>query len=119
MKNKIEYIINHYPTNSTDYVARKLNLTPSKVRSIAKGLDLKKCEDYKKSLMNRLVEDRRKWYEANIPPFSPTHLQEQIILGSLLGDGYISKGRKEVLTIIIKNILGKVKEITDSGNNLN
>src|SRR5690625_4555688 len=92
MKHKIEYIQKNYPTNPTHLVAKQLNLSPHQVRSLAIKHNINKCEHYKRKQIKSLTKHRRQWYEANIPLFKPTHEQEQIILGSLLGDGYISRG---------------------------
>lgn len=86
------FIREHFPTNSTASIAESLNISTHHVRSIAKKNNIVKCKKYKQQLQKQLVIDRKKWYKANIPDFKPTHFQEQIILGSLLGDGYISKG---------------------------
>lgn len=88
----IDFIREHYPTNSTNFISEELNISVHHVRSIAKRNNIVKCDKYKQQLKNQLVENRKKWYKASIPNFTPTYLQEQIILGSLLGDGYISKG---------------------------
>lgn len=93
-ENIIAFIKEQYPTNSTASIAEQLNISIHHVRSIAKRNNIVKCEKYKEQLKVNLIENRKKWYEASIPDFKPTHIQEQIILGSLLGDGYISKGAK-------------------------
>lgn len=90
----VAFVKEHYPTTPTHSIAKKLNISVYHVRSIAKKNNIVKCEKYKYQLKENLVTSRRRWYEENIPQFNPTHIQEQIILGSLLGDGYISKGAK-------------------------
>lgn len=89
---QITYIKKHFPITSTEKVASDLNLTSSMVRTIARNNNVKKCNKYLHGLKSDLVTHRRKWYQDNIPDFTPTTFQEQIIFGSLLGDGYISKG---------------------------
>src|SRR5699024_11662630 len=93
-KSIISQVIKLYPTTSNKKIAKKLNLTTSQVRTIANQNGVEKCRLYKERLKNDLIINRRKWYEESIPDFSPTKIQEQIILGSLLGDGGISKGGK-------------------------
>lgn len=88
----INYVKNYFPTQSTQSVADHLHLTASQVRTIAKKYNIKKCKIYKKKLKIQLVINRKKWYEDNIPELNLSFLQEQILLGSLLGDGYISEG---------------------------
>jgi|SRR5690625_212566 len=88
----INFIKKHFPTQPTEKIAKKLNLTTSQVRTIAKKYHIKKCETYKKQLITNLVRHRKKWYEDNTPQFKPSFEQEQIIFGSLLGDGYLGNG---------------------------
>ena len=95
MKEKIDiekHIVKYFPVKSTEKIATELNISIHKVRSIAKKNNVKKSEIYLAGLKQRFIEERKRWYEANIPQFSPTLIQEQIIFGSILGDGYISKG---------------------------
>ncbi|MBY0223483.1 MULTISPECIES: hypothetical protein [Sporosarcina] len=88
----ITYIRQHFPTTPTEVVAEAVNLTISQVRTLAKKHNIKKCELYKEELKRQLVTDRRRWFESSLSPFKPSHYQEQLLLGSLLGDGYISTG---------------------------
>jgi hypothetical protein len=88
----ISYVKQFYPYTATKDVAKSLNLSISQVRTLAKQHNVTKCIKYKLELQKQLVVSRKKWYEDNIPTFEPTHFQEQILFGSLLGDGYISKG---------------------------
>lgn len=88
----LSHIMKNFPNTATKVIANELNLTISQVRTIAKRHNVVKCEKYKQILKKELVINRRKWYEESIPNFGPTYTQEQIIFGSLLGDGYISKG---------------------------
>lgn len=90
----VEYIKEYYPTNSTQSIANELGLTVSQIRTIAKKNNVQKCKGYLMGLKKQLIVDRRKWYEANIPEMKVSFIQEQIILGSVLGDGYISRGAK-------------------------
>ena len=105
-KKIISYIKKYYPTNSTALIAKKLKTTTSRVRTIAKNNNIVKCEKYKSQLKKQLVVNRRKWYEASIPEFSPTYFQEQLILGSLLGDGYISKGAQRSINYYYQEHFG-------------
>lgn len=88
----ISYIKKRFPNTPTDYIAKKVNLSSFQVRTIAKNNNVKKCRQYIKQQRKKLIEHRKRWYEASIPKFKPTIEQEQIILGSLLGDGGINKG---------------------------
>ena len=80
----IDYIRKHFPTSSTDDIAKHLNLSSFQVRTIAKRNNIVKCEIYKQQLKENLIKHRKQWYESSIPKFEPDHLQEQIIFGCLV-----------------------------------
>lgn len=88
----VSFVKQFFPNTATKDVAKSLNLSIHQVRSLAKKHNVIKCNKYKQDLQKQLVVNRRIWYEDNMPKFEPTHYQEQIIYGSILGDGYISKG---------------------------
>lgn len=88
----LDYIKKHFPNSKTENIAEFLGIHECTVRRIAKRNNVVKSEKYIIQLKEKLVKDRRKWYEGNIPDFKPSFLQEQLIFGSILGDGYISKG---------------------------
>lgn len=112
----VTYIKKHYPTTPTQTVAKALNLSVSQVRTIAKQNKLQKCEKYKEKLQKELVIHRRAWFEKNMKEFRPSNFQEQIIFGSLLGDGYISKGANRSIHYYYQDTLEKVKERIENGN---
>lgn len=88
----LSYVCKHFPTESTEKIAQSLGLNSYVVRKIAKEHNINKSPEYLHGLSIQLTNKRRKWYEQSIPTLTPTFLQEQIIYGSLLGDGYISTG---------------------------
>lgn len=92
--NHIAYIKKYFPTTSTKDVAKQLNVSINKVQYIAKHHHIKKCPKYLNQLKKQLIINRRNWYEDSIPNLTPTHYQEQLLFGSILGDGYLSKGAK-------------------------
>ncbi|KXH79729.1 hypothetical protein [Sporosarcina sp. HYO08] len=103
----ISYVKQFYPSTATKDVAKALNLSINQVRTLAKQHKVTKCKTYKQELKQQLVVNRRKWYEDNIPKFEPSHLQEQIIFGSLLGDGYISKGAERSINYYYQEHFGE------------
>ncbi|MGP4078939.1 hypothetical protein ACTWQL_03420 [Pseudalkalibacillus sp. R45] len=103
----IAYIKKYFPFESTEKVAKYLNLSEFKVRTIAKKNHVYKNENYLNELKNQLVTNRRKWYEKNIPSFSPTFVQEQLLYGSLLGDGYISRGAQRSISFAYQEHFGE------------
>jgi|GEM_PF-475601 len=124
----IKLIQDKFPSNRTIDVAEELNLSPYQVRTIAKKNNIVKCKKYQSQLKKQLILNRKRWYEANIPVFNPTHFQEQIIFGSLLGDGYISRGGKRSVNYYYQEHFGerqreyrlwKLKKLKDLGFSMN
>lgn len=107
----IPYIREFYPTTTTKDIAKSLNLSIYQVRKIAKQNNITKCPEYKQQLKKKLVIDRKKWYEESIPEFQPSHFQEQIIFGSMLGDGYISKGAKRSINYYYQEHFGESQRL--------
>lgn len=103
----LAYIEQHFPTTPTEKVAKAVRLSPYQVRTIAKQHNIKKCQNYIKRQRKDLVKHRRKWFEDNIPDFKPTFEQEQIIFGSILGDGYISKGAQRSINYYYQEHFGE------------
>lgn len=88
-KEIVQYVRQFFPITPTKEIAKHTGLSEYQVRTIAKKNHVKKCEEYMKWLKADLVTHRRNWYEENIPSCEPTHYQEQLLYGSVLGDGYI------------------------------
>jgi len=84
----VSFIKQHFPTTSTLEVAASLNISVNRVRTIAKKHNVKKCNNYLSQLKKQLVINQRNWFESSIPSMKPTHIQEQLLFGSILGDGY-------------------------------
>ncbi len=101
------YIKDNFPINSTKLVADELKLSVSQVRTIAKKNGIKKCEIYLEGLKKQLIVNRKNWYEENIPELKFTYIQEQIILGSLFGDGYISTGAERSINCYYQEHFGE------------
>lgn len=103
----VTYIKKHFPNTPTDTVAKTIQLSSYQVRTIAKKHIITKCQNYIKRQRKDLVKHRRKWFEDNIPDFKPTFEQEQIIFGSILGDGYISKGAQRSINYYYQEHFGE------------
>lgn len=86
----IEYLKNHYPHQPTEEIATTLGVTKAHVHRIASRLKIRKNPEFIKELRKKLVTARREWYLSQIPILEPTLLQEQVIYGSLLGDGSLT-----------------------------
>lgn len=83
----IEYLITHYPHQSTEDVANALGISKGHVHKLASRYKIRKDPEFIKKLRKKLVSARRAWYLGQIPNMNPTYIQEQVIYGSLLGDG--------------------------------
>lgn len=103
----IDYVKKFFPVTPTKDVAKHLNLSIHQVRTIARKNNILKCPTYKQQLKDQLVLNRKKWYENNVPNFHPSHFQEQIILGSLLGDAYISAGAERSINCYYQEHFGE------------
>lgn len=86
----IEYLKRHYPCESTKEIANTLGVTKGYIHRLASSQKIRKDPEYIKNLRKDLIIARRKWYLSQIPDFMPTPIQEQIIYGSLLGDGSLT-----------------------------
>lgn len=56
----VNYVKNHFPTQSTQSIANHLQLSVSQVRTIAKNHNIKECKKYKNTLKRQLVTNREK-----------------------------------------------------------
>jgi hypothetical protein len=90
----IFYIRRHFPVKTTESIAKNLNLSISQVRRLAKINNITKSSDYLKKLKESLKESRKQWFESNSKILQPSFIQEQLIFGSILGDGYLSTGAR-------------------------
>jgi hypothetical protein len=88
----IKALIENYPSMTNKALASKLNVSLSYVNKQAQIHCLKKSSNHHDKLMKELALKRKAWFNQSIKPFTPTHIQQQLIYGSMLGDGYISKG---------------------------
>jgi len=91
-KNLIDYLRIHYPNTDNKELAEKLNIPLSSLRTYASKNNIKKSDDFQKELMHRFREGKRKQYLASIPQITLSETEENIIIGSLLGDGSIDPG---------------------------
>jgi hypothetical protein len=83
-------IINLFPYTSNKELTEKLGITEWKLRKTAKNLNIKKSEEYKKELNRKFIAARKEKYEKNIKTYNFTKIEQNIIIGSLLGDGSLA-----------------------------
>ena len=93
-KNLIDYLRIHYPNTDNKELAEKLNIPLSSLRTYASKYKIKKSDAFRKELSHRFHEGRKKQYLESIPKIRLNEIEENIIIGSLLGDGSIDPGPK-------------------------
>lgn len=91
---KLNQLLKLYPTMKSQKLADELEVSLSVVNKTAQRYKLKKSKAHLEQLVLERIENRRKWFNNQLVKFEPTFEQEQIIFGSMLGDGYVSKGSK-------------------------
>lgn len=84
-------IINEYPNSNNKILASKLGIAESTLRSKASQLGIGKSEEYMKAYYSRLQENRRLKLEESYKDYNMTKIERNIIIGSLLGDGTLSR----------------------------
>lgn len=91
---QIQLLIKLYPDMTNKALAEKLSVPLSTMLKKAQKLQLKKSNEHHKYVMENLKLKRKDWFEQSIQDLFPSEIQEQLLYGSLLGDGYISRGAK-------------------------
>lgn len=86
----LEYLRSHYPYQPTDEVANALGVSKGHVHRLASRYKIRKDPEFLQRMRKKLEAARREWYLSQIPTLKPTHIQEQVIYGSLLGDGSLT-----------------------------
>lgn len=86
----IDYLKKHYPNEDTKLICEVLGLSISAVYSIATRNGINKNKEYLKVLHEQLLKKKEEKYLAAIPNVSLTQLEQNIIIGSILGDGNLT-----------------------------
>lgn len=86
-----EIIISEYPDSNNKILADKLGIPEGSIRCKASQLGVRKSDDFMKDYYLQLQENRRLKQEANYKDYQMTNIERNIIIGSLLGDGALSK----------------------------
>ena len=90
-ENKIkDYITQKYPNTDNAAIANHLNISVSTVIRRSKKYGLKKSDDYLKILQQNLILSKQNKYINNIKHYNPSTIEQNIIIGSLLGDGSLA-----------------------------
>lgn len=87
----IKIITNKYPDAVNIELANKLGITESSLRYKASSLGVRKSNDFMKEYYRRLQENKKSKQKENYKDYKMTNIERNIIIGSLLGDGTLSK----------------------------
>lgn len=91
-KENINNIIEkEYPNADNKALSDKLGIKEQTLRRKASKLGIKKSRSFMEGYYARLQENRRLKQEENYKNYSMTNIERNIIIGSLLGDGTLSK----------------------------
>lgn len=80
-----------YPNADNKVLARKLGIREQTLRFKASKLGIHKSEEFMEKYYLKLQENRRRKQEQNYKKYELTNIEKNIIVGSLLGDGTLSK----------------------------
>lgn len=86
----ISLIREYYPNVDTKKLADKLGISIHTLRKKASKYGIKKSQEYKKKLHEKLMEAKKRKYNENIKNYSLNQIQRSIIVGSILGDGNLA-----------------------------
>lgn len=86
----LAYLEKYYPGTDTKVICRNLGLSMSAVYTLATRNSIHKSDDYIKSQHVELMKCKEEKYLASIPDVKLTQLEQNIIVGSILGDGSLT-----------------------------
>ncbi|WP_353093803.1 hypothetical protein [Tissierella praeacuta] len=87
----IEIIKNEYPDSDNEVLSNKLGISQSSLRWKASRLGIRKSDVFMKQYYLRLQENKKIKHEQNYKNYEMNNIERNIIIGSLLGDGTLSK----------------------------
>ncbi|MFA5576810.1 MAG: hypothetical protein WCZ27_02710 [Tissierellaceae bacterium] len=104
-----EIIIAEYPDGDNETLAKKLGISQGSLRWRASQLSVKKSESFMKDYYSKLHQNRRNYLNKNRKNYSMDDIERNIIIGSVLGDGTLSKyGRS--LNALYRESTGKTQK---------
>lgn len=90
-KNEIlAYLIKYYPDTDTKKICQDLGLSLNAVYTLATRNGIHKSNEYLKKQHAELMKIKKKKYLASIPDVNLTQMEQNIIVGSILGDGSLT-----------------------------
>lgn len=89
-KHILGYINEHFSNTKNKELAEQLKISISTVIRVAKQLDLKKSDQFLNKLRIELIQAKKESDYKNMKGYSITQRQQNIIVGSVLGDGSLA-----------------------------
>lgn len=86
-----QIIVERYPSSDSQALADELNISIHQLRRYVKKHKIVKTEAYLKSVINKMHFEKERAYQNNRVVFTPNEVQDNIIIGSLLGDGSLAR----------------------------
>lgn len=86
----VEYLRLHYPDSNNDEICAHLGKTLSAVRTIATRNGIHKNNEYLQKQHKELMKAKEKKYLESIKPIELNKIEQNIIVGSILGDGSLT-----------------------------
>lgn len=86
----LEIIYHRYPHENNAKLSLELGISETALRTIASRNGIKKSDKYKRLKHENLINARKKAWENNIKPMQIGIEEQNIIVGSLLGDGSLA-----------------------------
>jgi hypothetical protein len=86
----LEIIEQRYPYEDTQSLAKELNISIHQLRRIVSKNKIKKSNLFQKEMIKKLHENKTNKYESSLQLLKPNRIQDNIIIGSLLGDGSLA-----------------------------
>lgn len=86
----IEIIENEYPNSDNKYLAEKLGISESALRTKASKLGIKKSSEYMNKIYKKMNAARKIKQKNSHKDYKMTDVERNIVVGSLIGDGTLS-----------------------------
>jgi len=86
-----QIIVERYPSSDSQELADELNVSIYQLRRYVKKHRIVKTEAYLKSVINKMHYEKERAYQNNHVILTPNEVQDNIIIGSLLGDGSLAR----------------------------
>ena len=87
---QIKIIVDQYPNKKTETLAKELDISIHQLLGFVSKNKIKKSDSFKKEMYKNLRASKLKAYEENIKTYQPSFIQENILIGSILGDGSLA-----------------------------